>query len=274
MPVTYRCTTWKEVQKAWRDTRRDLKMRPGEEAWYRGVSSPNFGLSPGLMWQFDKLSDDDLDRLEQNLFYEFQARARQLHERGLSDWDYLFFMRHHGVPTRLLDWTDSFGMALYFAHESTASDGGTPCVWVLNPYALNRKTWDVRDLVQPKYLGYVEKDEEFWDYGELINSKEPWFHEGPVAIYPLQISERMRSQRGWFTMFGNVRDPLDVQYPEFVARIEVAAELHDNVREFLAMAGIQPYAVYPDLDHLGVEVVANNAGWIEARASRKMRKKK
>ena len=57
--------------------------------------------------------------------------------------------------------------------------------------------------------GEEEGSAEFWDYGELLNSPGEWLHDGPVAIYPLQISDRMRAQRGWFTMFGNSRSPLE-----------------------------------------------------------------
>jgi hypothetical protein len=133
-------------------------------------------------------------------------------------------------------------------------------------------------LVQPKFLGDVGKDGEFWDYGELLVSNGPWLHDGPVAIYPLQISERMRAQRGWFTMFGNKRDPLEKQFPDVVARIDLDERGVEGAREFLTMAGIQPYAVYPDLDHLGAEVVAGNRSWVETAvkqaARRAARKKK
>jgi hypothetical protein len=39
------------------------------------------------------------------MFFEFRTRARQLYEADHTDWDVLFHMQHHGVPTRLLDWT-------------------------------------------------------------------------------------------------------------------------------------------------------------------------
>ncbi len=188
----------------------------------------------------------------------------------MSDWDFLFFMRHHGVPTRILDWTDSFGSAVYFALEDQAP-GNTPCIWALNPYALNEQTWldddddetvsRPRDLVQPKYITYV--DEDFWEYGEALIASDDWANDGPVAIYPLQISERMRAQRGWFTFHGNNRQPLDEQYPDLVVRIDLAGQAIAEAREFLNLAGLKPYSLYPDLDHLAEELWQSNRARID-----------
>ena len=146
------CCGWDDVRKALAATRDALKLQQGEEPWYRGVGAAALPLLPSLFWRASNLADDDLDQLEQNLFFEFQARARELHERNLTDWDYLFFMRHHRVPTRILDWTDSFGVAAYFSIEchQVSDTSQAPCIWVLNPYALNEHSWEVRDLVQPK----------------------------------------------------------------------------------------------------------------------------
>ena len=127
-----------------------LDFQPGEECLYRGQSDTTWPLLPSLMrhCRASGLEGNEIRDLEATLYYEFQARARELHQRSLSGWDVLFFMRHHGVATRILDWTEVLGVALYFAILG-AGDGATPCVWVLNPYALNEHedSWDCRDLV-------------------------------------------------------------------------------------------------------------------------------
>jgi hypothetical protein len=258
----YTCKSWTGIVRALRVSREILDVRPGEELWCRGAADSRHSLLPSLLWHATGLKNGDLWDLEKNYFFEFQARARELHERGLSDWDFLFFMRHHGVPTRVLDWTDSFGDAVYFALEKR-DPSSRPCIWLLNPYALNAKTWIGRDLVQPKYITYV--DEEFWEYGEALDSDDDWENDGPVAIYPLQISERMRAQRGWFTFHGNRRAPLEAQYPRLVTRLDFADSAIDEAWEFLRLAGIKSYNVYPDLDHLAKELVDGNATWVASR---------
>lgn len=252
------CATWDDVRREFQRAGQRVGARRGECMWYRGSNSMRHRLSPSLMWKHDELGADELDWLEQDLFFEFQARARELHERGLSDWDYLFFMRHHGMPTRILDWTDSFGVALYFALDKL-QPFQTPCVWVLNPFELNERTSPtrVRDLLQPKYLGLV-KDEEFWDYGELLVSPDDWLHDDAVAIYPLQISDRMRAQRGWFTMHGNHRTPIEEQAPDCVVRLVLGEGAVAGAREFLEMTALKAYTIYPDLDNLGIEVYDTN----------------
>jgi hypothetical protein len=251
----YTCTTWDDVRAAVADAPQCLKTETCEELWFRGAPSSGFGLQPTLFRWLAGSGQDQIDSKESDLFFECQAKARDLHQRHLTDWDYLFFMRHHGVPTRLLDWTDAFGIAMYFAFDAPATGitEHTPSVWVLNPYGLNEKSWPKRDLIQPKYIGLIK--EEFWDLGELLIDPSPWRHDEPVALYPLQISDRMRAQRGWFTIFGNRTEPLEVQVPEAVARIDLVAEAVPAAREFLAMAGLRPYTIYPDLDHLASELV-------------------
>lgn len=52
---------------------------------------------------------------------------------------WLTLMQHYGLPTRLLDWSESPLVALYFALSSDEDAKTDAAVWVLNPMRLNKK---------------------------------------------------------------------------------------------------------------------------------------
>ena len=75
--------------------------------WYRGHPDIDHYLLASLLRY-----KNGLDK-EQYLFESFQKFSDRIFKRRASDWETLFEMQHYGVPTRLLDWTESFGVALW-----------------------------------------------------------------------------------------------------------------------------------------------------------------
>jgi hypothetical protein len=118
---------WERLVGAIERAQAELDLRKDEECFYRGHADSSWALLPTLHRvtlpaKPGTKKEATLRRtLEHDLFFEFQARARELHTMNLSQWDILFFMRHHGVPTRLLDWTESLGVALFFALDGYRS---------------------------------------------------------------------------------------------------------------------------------------------------------
>jgi hypothetical protein len=257
--------SWDEFLETIEKARKSLKFNPYEECFFRGHADRTWALLPTLFRyaQDAKLDADQTVELEGDLFWEFQARAQELHSQNLSDWDYLFFMRHHGVFTRALDWSEGLGVALYFALEQyrkgTHDGKAVPCIWLLNPYALNAhvKAWRVRDLVSPRFLGYIKKDDTTYDYGEVVD--ENLFHwTMPVAIYPIQRSNRVRAQRGWFTIHGIDQRPVELQAPMNVAQVLLPESPIGSAMAFLEQAGLNEYTVFADLDALARELHRKN----------------
>jgi hypothetical protein len=260
-----RCKTWAEVIKAIKTASKKLGADDGEILWFRGCRDARRQLIPTLMRDTAKLSDEHHDWAERDLFFEFQALAKELRERGLNDWEYLFYARHFGLPTRVLDWTDTFGVALYFAFEGPKKTGSAPepAVFVINPYAMNEESIAEREITLPKYLGWNHDDNEFWEFGEMLAEGGDWPWDGPAAIYPIQLNERVRAQRGWFTIHGNSRLPIEEQMPRQVVKIIIEKSCHKDALHFLELSGFNQFSIYPDLDNLAAWIRDKNLLWAE-----------
>jgi hypothetical protein len=71
--------------------------------------------------------------IEANMLDEFKRRSRPLLVQQVmpeSDWDWLTLAQHHGMETRLLDWTENPLVALSFALESNSNSNGM-IIWIL-----------------------------------------------------------------------------------------------------------------------------------------------
>ncbi len=244
-----------EIQRS----RADLNLRSHQECYFRGHADRKYQLKPSLFRDEHRTEEEHL-KVERRSFFEFRTRARQLYSSDISDWDVLFHMQHHGVPTRLLDWTSVFGVALYFslldfdAHMCT-----TPCIWLLNAYALNHANWNHYRLFSPRYLARDEELDRSYDFGELLLGTHPrsWrespFWETPMAMYSVQRSERMFAQSGLFTIHGvDIRgiDEIFPHRPDLLSRVDLPLEAVRAARQFLSLAGIGHRTLFPDLDGL------------------------
>ena len=80
--------------------------KPESGLWYRGQSDQSWDLTPGLFRQ-------GIARQQEGPAYlEWVRRAELIEKPEQEEWNHLFNMQHFGVPTRLLDWTESFAVAV------------------------------------------------------------------------------------------------------------------------------------------------------------------
>lgn len=230
--------------------KQELLIKDGTETWYRGQVNAGWSLLPSLL-RVANGSGWTASDLEIELYYEFSAKARELHESRFDSWDILFTMRHHGVATRLLDWTEQFGIAVYFAlHESSGDDEASPGLWILNPITLNDRegSWHAPFIVSPHDLfGWRG---EYEQYADILSEREEWPFEKPVAIYPRQVSPRQHAQSGWFTIHGTDTKPLDEMASDAITMLPINPDAVAGGREFLRHAGLNQYSLFPDLDGL------------------------
>ena len=262
-PTVFTINSWNELLPTIAGIRAALNYQQGEECFFRGHANGAWSLLPTL-FRMD-LTPSRRAALEDTFFWEFQARAHELHPQQLDDWEYLFAMRHHGMPTRLLDWTESLAIALYFAVLATPDSIDAPCIWVLNPYELNLKAGWGRDVVAPKYLGWQPwktgnpGDGTYYTYGDMVAEREDGIDwKWPCAIYPMQRIARMRAQKGWFTIHGTNPKPIDEIAPQCLARIDFVGQSVTEAQQMLSLLGIDAFSVMADLDSLSATIVEKN----------------
>ena len=112
--------------KARKDTRRafvsiveGLRGTRKGPLWYRGCGKVSHELKPSLYRHKGSKTIEDFMALEKRLLSRFRERSIPFHAVLMTDpWEWLFLMQHYGVPTRLLDWSESPLMALFFAVTS------------------------------------------------------------------------------------------------------------------------------------------------------------
>jgi hypothetical protein len=258
--ATYTSGSWYKFLSDIEKVKSAIGFQKSEECFYRGHTSSSHLLLPGLYRgnvKHIKKITDELWNTESDLFYEFRAKAKSLHQQLVSDWDILFFMQHHGVRTRLLDWTDSLGVAIYFALLGYKKGVNTPCIWIMNPYKFNEVFHDTRDLWDPPLLNFYENyNKEGEGYAQLMlytnNGKIiPW--EKPIALYPVRKAERLGTQNGYFTVHGNDSRPIEQivgSKKNILAKVEIPDAVVKEAVDFLEHAGINQFSLFPDLDGL------------------------
>ena len=124
-------------------------------------------------------------------------------------------MQNYGVPSRLLDWTESPFVALFFAIMSSQFnfDGdklkfeNAAAVWILDPVGWNRKA-----LEHLSFDGGVLSTEDDQIKGYNPTCKFSGMTDLPIAIYGTHNSPRIVAQRGVFTIFGENKTPMEKIY--------------------------------------------------------------
>jgi hypothetical protein len=215
---------------------------------FRGHSKGSFNLVPTLLRDWKKSRVGDVWTLENKLYNDFRVLVGP-RIRFHSAWEELFAMRHEGVPTRLLDWTENIGTALFFALDAPDKEIERPHIWILNPYTLNEKSFNTAAIIDPEDLDPYNKT-----YADFCNQVDFNCHDLPIALYPRRTNERIFAQRGLFTIHGRNEGSIEAICPQAVIRIDLTDEVKAKLKKVLPQFGINKYSVYPDFkglsDHL------------------------
>jgi hypothetical protein len=136
------------------------------------------------------------NKFEKSLLQKFQQRAHHYisnlpPEGEVLEW--LALMQHHGVPTRLMDWTLSPYVALYFALEGCKSQG-TCALW-----AIDANWLIVQSRVHDSNLPGAKDDKAASRYINQVLLSESNASTISLAL-PTRMNERSASQQGVFLL--------------------------------------------------------------------------
>jgi len=263
-------STVAELRKKW-----DLEDH--QELWFRaeGTEHSATRLQPGLYRPrkgSQRKSIKELLRLENDLYEEFERCVPQLSDRSVgNEWEVYFLMQHHGVPTRLLDWTDGALIALHFAvsHKTPPFRSGAK-VYVMDPHWLVKllEKHHARKDTEKRWASFNKKhpyDTDEFDWENLYLPEDDWDANAvdlktpkiPLLWDSPHVSRRIAAQRSRFIIFGSDElwlSKLAKKKSSRIHTIEVPESSIGEIKRTLRDAGITESVIYPDLDGLGREL--------------------
>lgn len=216
-----------------------------DNLWFRGHSKEKYENVPSIYRRETWLDENYKYSHEWEIFKNFKRKCK-IHKD--TDYEYVHLMQHYGLPTRLLDWTESSFIALFFAiHNLEHCDN--PVVWVIEPNDFNK---------------ILHKDSTiFYFYGNTVSEKIDGYinpkdnkHENilkhPIAVLPSYYDDRVIAQKSCFTLFGKNQTSIEELAKSLdnyfnIAKIVIDTKAAEQILIDLNMSGIDYTSAFPDL---------------------------
>ncbi|WP_196243151.1 FRG domain-containing protein [Propionibacterium freudenreichii] len=223
----------------------------GQEIWYRGHRDSGWLLQASVF----RKREFWLNEREMLARFHQEAAAAGL-PYSFDEWGWITFAQHHMLPTRLLDWSQSPLVALFFAcergdpnREQKAEPDGE--FFALHPNLLNCDAGD-NDSGAPRLLS--DGDDKLKDYfpgRDGANSSKPRAVIAPMAF------DRIRFQTGTFTIEQRPVDALvedPIRNSRALESYIVPSAFKDKIRTQIEALGFSEASIYRDLDRIAVRI--------------------
>lgn len=186
---------------------------------FRGARSVSYNLIPSA-GRVPIREKDTHAGMEKRMLRMFKQRALPyLSYTPRNDWEWLAVAQHHGLPTRLMDWTSSPLVAMYFAVEAPSQDDSAV------------------------YVAFIR---------DIVDESVSPFEVTTVARYiPSHLSPRFRAQHGLFTIHPELDLPFD--NAETLCLV-IPTGVRREIKHMLFKLGVSRGSLFPDLDGLSVDI--------------------
>lgn len=247
MAKLYTPKTWAELMEVLYNDSYNAYLHRYRSAYvYRGIEDSNYALSTTL----NRLGES---HLEKHLLRNFRKYS-QIEDEGKSIWNWLALAQHHGLPTRLLDWTYSPLIALHFSTANFLNFKKDGAIWAVNYVDSMRYLPDQLSLI-------IEEEGSHIFTAEMLDRAAnslvalPQLKRDDFAVFfePPSIDQRIVNQYAVFSMMSNPEiiisnwlEKTEVQY----FKIIIPAALKWEIRDKLDQANINERVLFPGLDGL------------------------
>jgi len=284
----------------------NLEKKARTSIWFRGQTDYTYPLLPTIGREYKFVgkggkksgrSEPQFDIFsERNLLHRFCRYAYSQFQRHLGPWESLFLARHHGLPVRLIDWTSSPLIALYFAAATDKDKFRDAAVWAFigKPDLRPIDVFGEEAKNEPKDADYYYQSENEKEFPQKVKAmiekhteardlkfkdlQPPLRLKGVRVIYPFYASPRMIAQSCAFTIQDDPWSALedydkvyDLKNEKVVGKVDILRIIKRKVPKVdrwtiinqLERVSINYRTLFPDLDGLAkglwqLEVVRAN----------------
>jgi len=213
---------------------------------YRGLEDKTYELTSTL----NRLGES---HLEKHLLRNFRKYS-QIEDENKSIWNWLALAQHHGLPTRLLDWTYSPLVALHFATANFMHFDKDGMIWAVN-YV------DTKEYLPDQLVSIIDDEGSHIFTAEMLDravSSIPELQtlkkeDFAVFFEPPSLDQRIVNQYAVFSMMSNPNRTIsewlsttEVRY----FRIVIPSDLKWEIRDKLDQSNINERVLFPGLDGL------------------------